>query len=132
MSSLKDTGALLQEIGIFASMEPTRLKLIAYVASSVRFRAGDSVLAAGQVADAVLIVESGTLERHDARMERGAVIGPVGILSSTPERYETVAATDATALRIARAKFEELLEKFPELRAALLRDFALRLARGDG
>lgn len=133
MSALEDLAGLLRRMPVFAGVTAERLKLIAYLASTVDLKPGHELLRAGEPAGAVYIVTNGTLETrgtaHAGQFGPGSLLGEISALTGGAERVSVVAATESTAASFSLSQFEELLERLPEVKTGLLKDLARRLER---
>jgi CRP-like cAMP-binding protein len=126
----------LRQVPLFRGVEPSRLKLLAFTSERVHFEAGQQLFARGDAADAAYLLLEGSAEVSIdgpqgpfrlALLGANALVGEMGILADQP-RSATVAAVDpATALRIDRTVFLELLAQFPPIAIAVMRELALRL-----
>lgn len=126
----------LRQVPLFRGVEPSRLKLLAFTSERVHFEAGQRFFSHGDVADAAyLILEGSAAVTLDgaagpvrlALLGANALVGEMGILADQPRSATVTAETAATALRIDRGVFLELLTQFPQIGIALMRELALRL-----
>ncbi|MGU3540949.1 cyclic nucleotide-binding domain-containing protein [Methylobacterium sp. A54F] len=126
----------LKQVPLFREVEPSRLKLLAFTSERVHFEPGQRFFAQGDVADAAyLILEGSAAVTIDgphgpfrlALLSANALVGEMGILADQPRSATITAETAATALRIDRGVFLELLAQFPQISIALMRELALRL-----
>ena len=136
--SLQDEVAVLRRIPLFATMEPSKLKLLAFTSERVSFIAGQLLFSQGDEGDAAYVVIDGEAEIlvdtpkgpvTVAKVERNAIIGEIAILCDVPRTATIKALTPLTTLRIKKAQFLQLLIEFPALSIEVLRVMGLRQAR---
>lgn len=126
----------LKQVPLFREVEPSRLKLLAFTSERVHFEAGQKFFSQGDEADAAYLILEGEavvlLEGPQgpvrlALLGADALVGEMGILADQPRSATVTAETAATALRIDRGVFLELLAQFPRIGIAVMRELALRL-----
>ncbi|MEC5289673.1 cyclic nucleotide-binding domain-containing protein [Aurantimonas sp. C2-6-R+9] len=127
---------LLRSVPIFAGIEPSRLKLIAFTADSIAYRAGQALVRQGQPGDAAYVLVEGKAEVSVetesgdyvvATLGPGDVVGEISILCDSPRTATVTASTDVSALRVRKDSFLQLLRQFPEIAAEVMRSLAERL-----
>lgn len=128
----------LRQVPMFRDIDPARLKLLAFTSERVQFAAGQRFFSQGDPADAAYVILEGkaevVLETASgsltlAQLGENALVGEMGILSENPRSASIVAKTPATALRIDKRVFLELLSQFPQMSIAVMRELASRLER---
>lgn len=136
VSHLKSDADLLRSVPLFAGIEPSRLKLIAFTSDSVAYRSGDVLCRQGQIGDAAFVLVDGqadvsiATETGDfvvATLGRGDIVGEVSILCDTPRIATVTARGDLAALRVRKEPFLHLIRQFPEIAAQIMRGLAERL-----
>ena len=134
--SLKQEFELLRRVPLFAEIEPSRLKLLAFMSERVGFDPGRVIVRQGDPADAAYLIIDGHAEVI-AETPTGPVIlatlgahetvGEMGILCNMP-RNATVRAKDRLiALRIAKEPFMRMVREFPNISVAIMQELAHRL-----
>ena len=136
--SLNEEVELLRNIPLFAKMEPSRLKLLAFASERVIFSAGQDLFRQGDPGDAAYVILSGDAdvivdtpggELVVARLGKHDVIGEIAILCDVP-RTATVRAVDAvTTLVISKDLFLRMISEFPQMAVEIMRELAHRLER---
>lgn len=128
----------LRQVPMFRDIDPARLKLLAFTGERVHFSAGQLFFRQGDAADAAYVILEGqaevTLDTPSgplkvAELARNDVVGEMGILSDTPRSATVTAATPVVALRIDKRVVLELLNQFPQMSIAVMRELAKRLER---
>ncbi len=95
-----------------------------------RTKAGQVLFRKGDIAEAMYLVVSGrfVLQEIDVRLEPGAVVGELGLLSPEGLRTQTlVSLDDGEVLSLAYEKFEELYFQNPEFGLGFLKLTSRRL-----
>ncbi len=135
---LKDEFNILRAIPLFAGMEPSKLKLLAFASDRVDFDAGEVVFRQGDAADAAFVILSGEIEAHTKTPtgvvslgEAGpqSVVGEIAILADTPRMATVTAKTPLETLRITKDHFHKLLACCPGTMAEIMRVLGERMAK---
>ncbi|MGB3391226.1 MAG: cyclic nucleotide-binding domain-containing protein [Pseudaminobacter sp.] len=134
---LKDEVGMLRRVPLFAGVEPSKLKLLAFTSDRVSYSAGQILFNQGDEGDAAYVILSGTADIlvdsaagpiKVAEAEPNSIVGEIAILCDV-SRTATVKATDQLeALRIRKDHFLRLLKEFPEMTIEILRVLADRLS----
>lgn len=134
--SLKQEFELLRRVPLFAEIEPSRLKLLAFMSERVGFDAGKIIVRQGDTADAAYLIIDGHAEVIAetpsgpvilATLGANETVGEMGILTNMP-RNATVRAKDRLlALRIAKEPFMRMVREFPNISVAIMQELAHRL-----
>ena len=134
--SLKQEFELLRRVPIFAEIEPSKLKLLAFMSERVGFDPGKPLVRQGDPADAAYLIIEGHAEVM-VETPAGSVlvatngpnelVGEMGILCDAP-RNATVCAKDrVVALRISKEPFMRMVREFPNMAVSIMRELAQRL-----
>lgn len=128
----------LRQVPMFREIDPARLKLLAFTSERVKFAEGQRFFSQGDAADAAYVILEGRAdvllrtpggEIKVAELGSNAIVGEMGIIGDSPRSATIVAAEPATALRIDKRVFLELLAQFPQMALAVMRELAGRLER---
>ena len=134
--SLNEEVELLRKIPLFAKIEPSKLKLLAftserlvYADGQVLFNQGDSGDAAyiiiGGTASVLIKTENGMVEV--AQLSKGDVVGEIAILCDVPRTATVQAKESLTTLKINKEAFFRLVTDFPLIAVEIMRELAARL-----
>jgi len=136
--SLHEEIDALRRVPLFAKMEPSKLKLLAFTSEKLEYRQGEDLCREGDVGDAMFVIMAGEAdvivrtpggEHTVARLRKNQFVGEIAILCDVP-RTATVRANDTvTALRISKELFFRLIGEFPQLAVEVMRELALRLTQ---
>ena len=134
--SLKQEFELLRRAPLFAEIEPSRLKLLAFMSERVGFDPGKLIMRQGDPADAAYLIIEGHAEVFAetpagpvilATLGANETVGEMGILCNTP-RNATVRAKDRLiALRISKEPFMRMVREFPNISVSIMQELAHRL-----
>lgn len=134
--SLKQEFELLRRVPIFADIEPSKLKLLAFMSERVGFDPGKQLMQQGDPADAAYLIIDGyaevILETPSgpvivATLGANEIVGEMGILGNVP-RAATVRAKDRLiALRISKEPFMRMVREFPTMAVSMMQELAHRL-----
>jgi CRP-like cAMP-binding protein len=135
---LKDEFNVLRGIPLFAGMEPSKLKLLAFASDRLNYDAGETIFQQGDAADSAFVILAGEveafLETATGKVSLGVVgpqqvVGEVAILSNSPRLATVVAKTPVETLRITKDHFHKLLACCPGTMAEIIRVLGERMAK---
>jgi CRP/FNR family transcriptional regulator, cyclic AMP receptor protein len=134
--SLKQEFELLRRVPLFAEIEPSRLKLLAFMSERVGYDPGKLIMRQGDTADAAYLIIEGHAEVIAetpagpvilATLGANETVGEMGILCNAP-RNATVRAKDRLiALRISKEPFMRMVREFPNIAVSIMQELAHRL-----
>ena len=134
--SLKQEFELLRRVPFFAEIEPSKLKLLAFMSERVGFDPGKNLMRQGDPADAAYLIIEGqaevVLETPSgpvvvATFGGNDIVGEMGILGNVP-RAATVRAKDrVVALRISKEPFMRMVREFPNMAISIMQELAHRI-----
>ena len=137
MSTLNDDVAMLRKVPLFESVEPSKLKLIAYTSSQLVFDDGEEVFSqASNGTSAYLIVngeadilsDSGGHQVVVAVLGINALFGEISAFCDVPRTASVRARGQLTLLELKRENLMELIQEFPDVAIEVIRELAKRLA----
>lgn len=128
--SNEDNIQLLCHLPVFAKLEPSAVRLMAIAAETRHLRAGDILFRQGDLADCGYLLVSGALALDGIRGNEtvaggakiGDFLGETALIVVTKRPVTAIARQNATVLRISRALFLQVLEKYPASAERLRRD----------
>jgi len=134
--SLEDEVDVLRRIPLFAKVEPSMLKLLAFTSERVVFSKDQELFHQGDAADAAYVIITGSadvlVDAPDgqisvAKVERDAFVGDIAILCDVPRTATVKALSDLETLKILKEQFLELIVEFPAIAVEVMRVMADRL-----
>ncbi len=134
--SLQEDVERLRSIPLFAKIEPSKLKLLAFTAQRLTFNSGDSLFRQGDIGDAAYIITDGDADVvvatpsgpiTVAKVGRNDFVGEIAILCEVPRTATITATSTLTTMRISKELFFELISQFPEISVEMLRQLARNL-----
>ena len=134
---LYDLVAMLTQIPLFAGIDRSKLKLLAFTSERTNYEAGQTVFRQGEAGNkayvilggtADVILESPASENIVAQLGRNQVFGEMALLSNMP-RTTTIRARNAlTLLVLSHDVFMRLVEENSDIALSMTRILAERLA----
>jgi putative ABC transport system ATP-binding protein len=129
---------LLGRIPFFASMDRSKLKLLAFTAEQQTLSNGEVLFEQGAPGDFAYVIVEGAVDivvatsdgpRRVAGAKRGDVIGELALLAEAPRTATVVAASDLRVMRVAKDVFLTLVSDNAVVAANLAKVIAGRLER---
>lgn len=136
--SLNEEVELLRKIPLFAKIEPSKLKLLAFTSERLTYQGGQRLFQQGDVGDAAYIIIDGEAsvriltdggEIQVAELGKGDVVGEIAILCDVPRTASVEATGKLITLRITKELFFRLISEFPQISIEIMRELAARLER---
>lgn len=128
----------LRKVPMFAKLDSSRLKLLAFTSQSLHFDSGDILFKVGDAADCAYVVMDGEVEiiaQTDAgelvagTLGKNELVGELGVLTNAPRSATIRAHGVVVALRISDEMFIKLLAENPEVALDVMRQLSVKLAR---
>ncbi len=136
--SLNEEVELLRHIPMFANIELSKLKLLAFTSERLTFHAGQDLCVQGDMGDAAFIIIEGSADvlidtpagvTSVTTVGKNDVVGEIAILCDVPRTATVRALEDVIALRISKELFFRLVREFPNMAVEIMRELAASLAR---
>lgn len=134
--SLNEEVELLKNIPLFAKIEPSKLKLLAFTSERLVYADGQVLFSQGDSGDAAYIIIGGTASVliktengmvEVAQLSKGDVVGEIAILCDVPRTATVQAKESLTTLKINKEAFFRLVTDFPLIAVEIMRELAARL-----
>jgi len=134
--SLNEDVERLRKIPLFAKIEPSKLKLLAFTAQRLTFNANESLFHQGDIGDAAYIIIDGSADVvvdtpngpiTVAQLGKNAFVGEIAILCDVPRTATVTATTELTTICISKELFFQLVGQFPQMAIEIMRELARRL-----
>ncbi len=134
--SLNEEVELLRNIPMFANIEPSKLKLLAFTSERMAFNAGDFLFRQGDPGDSAYVIIGGEADvivdtakgpLTVAKLKRNDIVGEIAILCDVPRTATVKAASKLEAMVIAKDLFFRLVLEFPQMAVEIMRELARRL-----
>ena len=129
---------LLRKIPMFAKMETSKLKLLAFASEIVAFEDGDVVFNSGDSADYAYVIMEGAVDIVTETesgpvvsftLSQNQLIGELGVLNNTPRIATLVANGDLRAMKITAEMFFRILRENSEVALDVIRMLSDKLTR---
>lgn len=134
--SIVEEVELLRRIPLFAKIDPTRLKLLAFTSDRVKFTPGQILFEQGDGGEYAYVIIEGEADvavntpqglLSVATIGEYELVGEIAILCDVPRTATVTASTELIALQISKDLFYRLVTEFPEMAIEIMRDLARRL-----
>jgi CRP-like cAMP-binding protein len=134
--SLHEEVDALRRVPLFAKIEPSKLKLLAFTSEKLEYQRGQELCRQGDTGDAMFIIMAGeadvvvntpTGEHTVARLGKNSFVGEIAILCDVPRTATVRANSTVTALRISKELFFRLVGEYPQIAVEIMRELAHRL-----
>ena len=129
---------LLRKIPMFAKMETSKLKLLAFASEMVSFQDGDIVFNNGDIADYAYVIMEGAVDiitETDkgpivtVTLSQNQLIGELGLLNNTPRIATLLANGNLLAMKITAEMFFRILRENSEVALDVIRMLSDKVAR---
>ena len=129
---------LLRKIPMFAKMETSKLKLLAFASEMVTFQDGDIVFNSGDSADYAYVIMEGAVDiitETDqgpvvtVTLSENQLIGELGVLNNTPRIATLIARGELRAMKITAEMFFRILRENSEVALDVIRMLSDKLTR---
>ena len=131
-----DTRQLVERLDMLSGLDKRQLDRLAKLLRPLFTVPGEQILRAGDRADACYFIASGAVEvRLPDRaigLGTGDFFGELALLTGRPRQADVVALTFCRLLALRRADFAAFLAENPEVKAAITRIAAARIAENEG
>ncbi len=136
--SINQEVELLRNIPLFAKIEPSKLKLLAFTSERLTYQPDQVLCRQGDMGDAAYIIIEGEAavriaaasgDIEVARLGAGDVVGEIAILCDVPRTATVSAVYRVTTLKITKELFFRLINEFPQIAIEIMRELAARLER---
>ncbi|MEM1401230.1 MAG: Crp/Fnr family transcriptional regulator [Pseudomonadota bacterium] len=136
--SLAEEVDLLKRIPLFANIETSKLKLLAFTSERVTYREGDVLFEQDMAGDSAYIIIEGSADvlvntpsgpKAVAQVTKNDFVGEIAILCDVPRTATVRAASDLTTLRINKELFFRMISEFPQMAVEIMRVLAQRLEK---
>ncbi|MEL7428364.1 MAG: cyclic nucleotide-binding domain-containing protein [Pseudomonadota bacterium] len=138
MATLTDEVELLRKIPLFSSIDPGKLKLLAFASDRKTYKDKQDLFKQGEAGDSAYVVVSGVAdivvetdagEVVVASLGANEIIGEISILCDVPRTATVRASGDLVTLKIKKEHFLGLVSQVPELGIEVMRELASRLSK---
>lgn len=137
MTTLLEEVELLRKIPLFASIDPGKLKLLAFASDRKVYKDGQDIFKQGDAGDAAYAIIEGTAaviiatdggEVVVAELGSNEFIGEIAILCDVPRTATVRAKGELVTLKIKKEHFLGLMSQAPDLSIEVMRELASRLS----
>jgi CRP/FNR family cyclic AMP-dependent transcriptional regulator len=129
---------LLRKIPMFAKLDVSKLKLLAFTSEILTFEDGDIVFHAGDTADSAFIIMKGAIDvLTDTEsgpivaltLQQNQLFGELALLNSAPRNATLRAQGQTKVMRITTEMFLKLLSENSDMALDVMRQLSYKLAK---
>ena len=134
--SLNEEVDLLRKIPLFAKIDPSKLKLLAFTSERLNYADDQILFHQGDTGDAAYIIINGFAsvlidtpggQVEVAQLGKGDVVGEIAILCDVPRTATVQAKELLVTLKISKDTFFKLVNDVPQIAVEIMRELASRL-----
>ncbi|MBT5267431.1 MAG: cyclic nucleotide-binding domain-containing protein [Rhodospirillaceae bacterium] len=134
--SLNEEVDLLRKIPLFAKIDPSKLKLLAFTSERLNYADDQILFHQGDTGDAAYIIINGFAsvlidtpggQVEVAQLGKGDVVGEIAILCDVPRTATVQAKESLVTLKISKDTFFKLVNDVPQIAVEIMRELASRL-----
>src|SRR6202034_2855213 len=134
--SLQQEYELLRQVRFFSDIEPSKLKLLAFMSERVGFDDGKILCRQGDPGDAAYLIIDGEVDIvlegpagpiTVATLGANEIVGDMAILTRAPRAATMRAKGRLVALRIAKDPFMRMVREFPNMAVSIMQELAHRV-----
>lgn len=134
--SLNDEVDLLKKIPLFAKIESSKLKLLAFTSERLNFQPGELLCRQGDPGDVAYIILDGEAdvlvntpggEISVAKLGKNDLVGEMAILIDVPRTATVKAISTVATLAISKDLFFRMVTEFPQMGVEIMRELAHRI-----
>lgn len=138
--SLQQEVDMLKRVPLFARIEPSKLKLLAFTSERLTFQSGQMLMKQGDMGDAAYVIMDGKVDilidtaggpLKVAELGKNAFVGEMAILCDVPRTASVSATEKCTTLKISKDLFFRLVTEFPQMSVEIMRELAHRLEEAN-
>ena len=135
---LKTESDALRKVPMFAKLEPSKLRLLAFTSQLLTFEDGEILFNQGDPSDSTYVLLEGDMEvlvgsGEDVEVAGvlgiNELVGEMGVLANAPRSATIRARGQVVALRIEADLFLELLAENASIALHVMRTLSIKLAR---
>jgi CRP/FNR family cyclic AMP-dependent transcriptional regulator len=134
--NLNEEVELLKGVPIFAKIEQSKLKLIAFTSERMTFPAGQELFHQGDHGDAMYVILDGVADVlietpagqiAIAELKKNGFVGEIALLCDVPRTATIKAREQLVTLKISKDMFYRLVAEFPQMAVEVMRTLAHRV-----
>jgi CRP/FNR family cyclic AMP-dependent transcriptional regulator len=131
-ASVAERAGMLEQVGLFAGLEPAAREAVAERLSEADFAPGDLLVREGDAGTGLFVIVDGTADvirdgHIVATLGPGEFVGELSVLDRRPRLANVIARTPVRSLALASWDLESLIRQDPAIAMSLLRGLAGRL-----
>jgi CRP-like cAMP-binding protein len=134
--SIQTEVELLRRIPLFANIDTSRLKLLAFTSERLAFNAGAVLFREGDRGDSAYLILGGKVDISVgspggdvvvASLGANNIVGEMALLCEMPRTATVTAVEPLDTLKIKKDQFFQLMRDLPQIALEIMRELAVRL-----
>ena len=134
--SIQTEVELLRRIPLFANIDTSRLKLLAFTSERLTYNAGAVLFREGDRGDSAYLILQGKVDVSVAssngdvvvaHLGANNIVGEMALLCEMPRTATITAAEPLDTLKIKKDQFFQLMRDLPQMTLDIMRELAVRL-----
>jgi len=132
--------SLIQQIGLFNSVDPAELKPIAQQMTETTYRDGEVVFLEGEPGDRIYLIFAGNMHVYVERegsiitydhLQMGECFGEMALVEDAPRSATVKSEGTSLCLTLSKEEFLDLLDRNPNIALGMIRSLVGRLRRNN-
>jgi monovalent cation:H+ antiporter-2, CPA2 family len=115
---------LVERFPVFSTLSPEQREVVLLHMGPFTANPGDVIIHKGELADAAYFISSGEVEvklgHRRIHLKAGDFVGEMGLLSNQPRSADVVSLDYTKFLKLTRSDFNEILRRYPDIRAQVV------------
>jgi CRP-like cAMP-binding protein len=134
--SIQTEVELLRRVPLFANIDTSRLKLLAFTSERLTFNEGATLFREGDRGDSAFLILSGAVDVAVnspngqvvvATLAENNIVGEMSLLCEMPRTATVIATKPLDTLKIKKDLFFQLMRDLPQMTLEIMRELAVRL-----
>ena len=132
MMMLNDEVNILRQVPLFSSIDPCRLKKLAFSSHRQHFEAGEELFHQGDDADHVFVIIEGHAEawvdgQKVGDVQKDEIFGAMAVFTREKRSATVIASEPCTVMVIPKDQFLSLMQSNPRIAHSLIESMARRI-----
>lgn len=137
--SMTEEVEALRNVPLFSSLDESKLKLLSFTSEWVEYESGDSLCSEGEQGEEAFVILQGEVDVYVNTKNGpllvnshsvGDIVGETAIVCDVPRTATVKAKNKLVVLKITKDVFMQLIEGYPEVAVAVIRELAMRVNDG--
>lgn len=136
---MKEEIEALRNVPLFASLDDSKLKLLSFTSEWIEYQSGDTLFTEGDNGEEAFVIMEGEVDIFVQTKTGpllvttrgvGEIVGETAIVCDVPRTATVTATRKLVTLKITKEVFMQLVEGYPDVAVAIIRELAMRVNDG--